>query len=97
MTRKGVMMDRYAMRCAAVVVLMVTPVVAAGGVVAEWDFSKGTQGWSGNGQVQPVVSTAEGLVVRSTGEDPWIEGPAIDFPSPDGMAGDDPHEVHGRS
>jgi hypothetical protein len=79
-------MDRYVMRCAAVVLLMGTTVIAAGGVVAEWDFSKGTQGWSGNNKVEPVGSTAEGLVVRSTGEDPWIEGPAIDFPSPDGMA-----------
>jgi hypothetical protein len=86
MTRKGVMMDRYVMRCAAVVLLMGTTVVAAGGVVAEWDFSKGTQGWSGNTQVKPLEVTAEGLVVRSTGEDPWIEGPAIDIPSPDGMA-----------
>lgn len=79
-------MDRYAMRCAAVVLLMGTTVFAAGGVVAEWDFAKGTHGWSGNGQVEPVVSTPEGLRVVSTGEDPWIEGPAIDFPSPDGMA-----------
>lgn len=65
---------------------MGSTIVAAGGVVAEWDFAKGPQGWSGNAQVQPVVSTPEGLVVRSTGEDPWIEGPAIDIPSPDGMA-----------
>jgi hypothetical protein len=67
-------------------VILSSGLVTAGGVVAEWDFSKGTQGWSGNAKVEPIRSTAEGLVVRSTGEDPWIEGPAVDVPSPDGMA-----------
>ncbi|NLH16123.1 MAG: hypothetical protein GX455_06060, partial [Phycisphaerae bacterium] len=80
------MMERYGISLATIVFLMGSTVFAAGGIVAEWDFTKGTQGWSGNGQVQPVVSTPEGLRVISTGEDPWIEGPAIDIPSPDGMA-----------
>ena len=84
---KGVSMGRQSLRFVAALLLIVSSgLVSAGGVVAEWDFSKGTQGWNGNGQVQAVRSTAEGLVVHSTGEDPWIEGPAIDFPSPDGMA-----------
>ncbi len=61
-------------------------VIASGGTVAEWDFSRGTHGWSGNAGVKPLQVTPEGLRFETTGEDPWIEGPAIDLPSPDGMA-----------
>ncbi|MBE0534180.1 MAG: hypothetical protein IH624_00825 [Phycisphaerae bacterium] len=49
--------------------------------VVEWDFTSGTHGWSGNGQVEPVRSTPEGLLVVATGTDPWIEGPAVDYPA----------------
>lgn len=50
-------------------------------VVVKWDFTTGTHGWSGNARVEPVRSTAEGLLVVATGEDPWIEGPAVDYPA----------------
>ncbi len=53
---------------------------AFGKTVVEWDFSKGTHGWIGNQRVENVVSLPEGLVVKSMGEDPWIEGPAVDLP-----------------
>ncbi|MBN1852644.1 MAG: hypothetical protein JW829_07960 [Pirellulales bacterium] len=47
----------------------------------EWDFRQGTtHGWSGNAQVAPIQCTPEGLIIQSTGPDPWIEGPAIDIP-----------------
>ncbi|UCG58401.1 MAG: hypothetical protein JSU70_02630 [Phycisphaerales bacterium] len=48
--------------------------------VIDWDFRTGVCGWVGNGRVEGLVSSAEGLVVRSTGQDPWIEGPAVDLP-----------------
>ncbi|MBN1124662.1 MAG: hypothetical protein JXA82_06620 [Sedimentisphaerales bacterium] len=50
------------------------------GTIVEWDFTQGTHGWSGNQRVAPVQSTSEGLIVKSTGLDPWIEGPAVDIP-----------------
>jgi len=60
--------------------IFVVPVSAYGKMVAEWDFSKGTQGWTGNSRVEKLTSSPEGLLVKSTEQDPWIEGPAIDLP-----------------
>jgi len=45
-----------------------------------WDFSQGRQGWSGNPGVLSMEVMAEGLVVRTSDDDPWIEGPAVDLP-----------------
>lgn len=53
--------------------------VSAKTVIAR-DFSKGLQGWTGNNRVENLSSSAEGLIVKATGEDPWIEGPAVDLP-----------------
>jgi len=64
----------------AVVTVLAVPVLAFGKTVAEWDFSKGTGGWTGNKRVEKLSSSAEGLVIKSTGLDPWIEGPAVDLP-----------------
>jgi len=55
-------------------------VSAYANTVADWDFKKGTKGWTGNSRVEKLTSSPEGLLVKSTGEDPWIEGPAIDLP-----------------
>ncbi|MCD6395760.1 MAG: hypothetical protein J7M40_19930, partial [Planctomycetes bacterium] len=49
--------------------------------IVEWDFTKGTHGWTPNPRVEPLKSTADGLVVKATGLDPWIEGPAVDYPT----------------
>ncbi len=46
-----------------------------------WDFTKGMHGWQGNKHVTDLAVTAEGLAFESTGNDPWIEGPAVDLPS----------------
>jgi hypothetical protein len=64
----------------AMIVIMVAPAKACAKTVLEWDFSKGVHGWTGNGRVENLRSSAEGLIVKSTGEDPWIEGPAVDLP-----------------
>jgi hypothetical protein len=61
-------------------VVLVLPVWAYGKVVSEWDFSKGTLGWKGNNRVENLTFSPEGLLVKSTGQDPWIEGPVIDLP-----------------
>lgn len=53
---------------------------AEGKLVAQWDFTQGTLGWSGNAKVEGLKSSGEGLMVRSTGVDPWIEGPAVELP-----------------
>lgn len=53
---------------------------AFGKIAVEWDFSKGLHGFTGNKQVENLSFSSEGLVVKSTGEDPWIEGPAVDLP-----------------
>ncbi len=56
------------------------PLSVSAKTVVEWDFSKGLQGWAGNNRVENLSFSPEGLVVKSTGEDPWIEGPAVDLP-----------------
>jgi hypothetical protein len=65
----------------AFVTILVMPVSVSGKVVAEWDLSEGTLGWTGNNRVENLSSSPEGLLVKSTGQDPWIEGPGIDLPS----------------
>ncbi len=64
----------------ALAVLVSLPMSASGKTVIEWDFSKGLHGWTGNNKVEKLTSSSEGLIVRCTGEDPWIEGPAVDLP-----------------
>jgi len=49
--------------------------------VAHWDFTKGLLGWKGNSDVEGLTPTQEGLAFRSKGQDPWIEGPAVDLPA----------------
>ncbi len=60
--------------------VLIVPVSAYGKAVAEWDFSKGAEGWKGNSRVEKLTSSLEGLLVKAIGQDPWIEGPAIDLP-----------------
>lgn len=48
--------------------------------VAYWDFTKGAQGWRGNGFLQKTGATAEGLIFTGIGVDPWMAGPAFDCP-----------------
>ncbi len=58
------------------------PAGSAGGeTIAQWDFSKGTLGWVGNERVSGFSHSEEGLKFKSIGEDPWIEGPAVDLPA----------------
>ncbi len=61
-------------------VIMVVPASSLAKTVVEWDFSKATHGWTGNSRVENLRSSTEGLILKSTGEDPWIEGPAVDLP-----------------
>ena len=63
-----------------IMVIMIVPVGVCGASVVEWDFSKAGHGWTGNGRVENLRSSAEGLIFKSTGQDPWIEGPAVDLP-----------------
>jgi len=63
-----------------VILFWAIPVPAVGKTAVEWDFSKGLHGWTGNLRVENLSSSPEGLLVKSTGEDPWIEGPAVDLP-----------------
>lgn len=64
----------------AMTVIMMVPAAACAKTVVEWDFSKAAHGWTANNRVDNLRSSAEGLIVKSTGEDPWIEGPAVDLP-----------------
>ncbi len=63
-----------------VLLVLLTLSRAWGTTLLEWDFRAGVHGWQGNPRVAPVQSTAEGLVVRALGPDPWIEGPPVDIP-----------------
>ena len=69
-------------RAASIIIAMTLflAIPAVGKIAVEWDFSKGLHGWTGNGQVENLSFSSEGLLVKSTGEDPWIEGPAVDLP-----------------
>jgi hypothetical protein len=60
--------------------MAVWTVPALGKTAVEWDFSKGLQGWTPNTRVKNLTYSSEGLAVTCTGEDPWIEGPAVDLP-----------------
>jgi hypothetical protein len=62
-------------------IILVVPVSVSAKVVVEWDFSKGILGWVGNNRIENFSLSPEGLFVKSSGEDPWIEGPAVDLPS----------------
>lgn len=56
---------------------------AAPKVIHEFDFTKpeAAQGWTGLHSVGPLQTTAEGLRVAITGEDPYFSSPALDFPA----------------
>ena len=70
----------YARPCVCMVALFFLVIAprAYGKTVAAWDFTKGLQGWQGNNYTEDLAVSAEGLAFRSTGVDPWIEGPAVD-------------------
>ncbi len=52
---------------------------AGAGPTVSWDFTQGPLDWKGNTHVEQLGSGDEGLTFRSTGEDPWIEGPGFDL------------------
>lgn len=60
---------------------MAAPIPATGKTLVEWDFSKGLNRWRANNKVEALSFSSEGLIVTCTGQDPWIEGPAVDLPS----------------
>ncbi len=60
--------------------IFLVPVSSYANTVAYWDFTKGPEGWKGNSRVEKLTSSPEGLLVKSIGQDPWIEGPAVDLP-----------------
>ena len=62
----------------ALAALLSTP--TWGKTVVRWDFTQGAQGWQGNQHVKNPAATGEGLAFDTTGNDPWIEGPAVDLP-----------------
>jgi hypothetical protein len=62
------------------VMIAMSPFPAYGKTAVEWDFRQGTHGWVGNQVVENLVSSPEGLIIKSKGQDPWIEGPAVDLP-----------------
>lgn len=49
--------------------------------IVRWNFSRGLQGWTGNQFVEDLTFSRDGLSLRSTGIDPWIEGPAVNLPA----------------
>jgi len=61
-------------------VIAVSAVPVFGKVVTEWDFTRGLHGWKGNNKVENLSFSPQGLLVWSTGLDPWVEGPAVDLP-----------------
>ena len=67
--------------CAALVLIpAIVSMDVSATVVAEWDFAGGTHGWHGNEYVKETRTADEGLLVVAEGNDPWIEGPAVELP-----------------
>jgi hypothetical protein len=64
--------------CLLMVVLV--PLCSYGKIVVQWNFTRGTHGWTANKSVEGPISSPDGLIVKSIAEDPWIEGPAMDLP-----------------
>lgn len=62
-------------------VLLLIPLRLGAQVIAHWDFAEGAQGWTGNFYVANLQVTGDGLTFDSTGNDPWIEGPAVHYPA----------------
>jgi len=52
-------------RLLAAVVVLAAAVPAFGKTAAEWDFSKGTQGWTPNARVEGLTCSQEGLIVKN--------------------------------
>ena len=50
------------------------------GVLAFWDFARGTQGWTTNAGVTHDRITREGWTMTVTASDPNLTGPPVDFP-----------------
>ena len=50
------------------------------GVLAFWDFARGTQGWTTNAGVTHDHITREGWTMTVTASDPNLIGPPVDFP-----------------
>ncbi len=61
-------------------VMIIWTIPTFGKTAVEWDFSKGVHGWTGNNRVENLSFSPEGLIIKATGEDPWIEGPVVDLP-----------------
>ncbi|HOX28526.1 MAG TPA: hypothetical protein PLQ76_05155, partial [bacterium] len=49
--------------------------------LSEWDFSKGAQGWTGNGYLRLDKPTPEGMRIKSIGVNPLMKSPVLDYPS----------------
>ncbi len=62
------------------IVVTLIQVCSYGKVILQWDFTRGTHGWTANNNVEGLISSPDGLIVKSIAEDPWIEGPAVDLP-----------------
>ncbi len=67
-------------RLIALLFVVSAPATVYGKTLVAWAFAMGLQGWQGNNYTEGLTATAEGLAFRSTGIDPWIEGPAVDLP-----------------
>jgi hypothetical protein len=75
-----IFLKNYKSLAGMLAVMIIWTMPTFGRIVVVWDFSKGLYDWTGNNQVENLAFSSEGLLVKSAGEDPWIEGPAVDLP-----------------
>ena len=66
------------------ITVVLIQVCSYGKAVLQWDFTQGAHGWMANKSVEGLISSPDGLIVKSIAQDPWIEGPAVDLPG-DGL------------
>lgn len=70
-----------ALTAALALSLHFAPAARAAGEGVRWDFSGSkTEGWVAGHHLSDFAGGPDGLAFASVGDDPWIEGPAADYP-----------------
>ncbi|MFA6451156.1 MAG: hypothetical protein WCX65_16890, partial [bacterium] len=53
----------------------------AAAVLTDWDFSKGAQGWTGNGYLRLDKPSPDGVRITSIGVNPLMRSPLLHYPA----------------
>lgn len=65
----------------ACLILLAFPAMPRAATVANWDFTQGLQGWTGNASVGAFATTDEGMAFDTVAADPYLTSPAVTYPT----------------